>query len=32
MRARGNALHQCDAFTLMADQGIAHCPPALGAY
>ncbi len=32
MRARGNALHQCDAFTLMADQGVAHRPTALDAY
>ena len=26
MRAHGNALHQCDALTLMADQGVAPCP------
>lgn len=24
MGARGNALHQWEAFTLLADQGIAH--------
>ncbi len=32
MRARGNTLHQCDAVTLMADQGVDHRPTALGDY